>query len=112
VKDASDTVGLNSVQIVTKTQTSCMTRPLIVLLTFTVLALMVALFVSGADESTLKGIGKCAKCSLNETDTCQTVIQVKRGDKTVNYYLAQNSISKDFHPAICKESKRVKAKGI
>ena len=89
-----------------------MTRPLIVLLTFTVLALMVALFVSGADESTLKGIGKCAKCSLNETDTCQTVIEVKKGDKTVNYYLAQNSVSKDFHDTICKESKRVKAKGI
>ena len=89
-----------------------MARPLFLLLTFTGLALMVALFVSGADESTLKGIGTCAKCSLNETDACQTVIQVKRGEKTVNYYLGQNSVSKDFHATICKESKRVKAKGI
>ena len=89
-----------------------MARPLFVLLTFTGLALMVALFVSGADESTLKGMGKCAKCSLNETDTCQTVIQVKRADKTVNYYLVLNPTSKEFHDTICKESKRVKAKGI
>ena len=73
---------------------------------------MVALLVSGADESTLNGIGKCAKCSLHETDTCQTVVQVKKGDKTVNYYLVQNPVSTDFHGTICKESKRVKAKGI
>jgi len=89
-----------------------MAKPLFVLLTSTGFALMVALLVSGADESTLKGIGKCAKCSLNETGTCQTVIQVKKGDKTVNYYLAQNSVSTDFHNTICKESKLVKAKGI
>ncbi|MEO8427148.1 MAG: DUF6370 family protein [Verrucomicrobiota bacterium] len=89
-----------------------MAKPLFVLFTFTGLALMVALLVSGADESTLKGMGTCAKCSLNEADTCQTVIQINRGDKTVNYYLVQNSVSKDFHDTICKECKRVKAKGI
>jgi len=89
-----------------------MAKPLFVLLTSTGFALMAALLVCGADESTLKGIGKCAKCSLNEKVPCQTVIQVKKGDKIINYYLAQNSVSTDFHDTICKESKLVKAKGI
>jgi len=75
-------------------------------------AVLCALLVSGSDELTLKGTGICAKCPLKETETCQTVIQIKREKVTTNYYLVQNAVSKDFHDVICKESKIVKAKGI
>ena len=89
-----------------------MGRPLGILFAVFAVAMTFALLVSGSDESTLKGTGMCAKCSLKETDTCQTVIQIKREKGITNYYLVQNVVSKDFHGAICKESKIVKAKGI
>ena len=43
----------------------------------------------------------CAKCVLHETKECQNVLQVQKDGKTVNYYLAQNDISKAFHVNIC-----------
>jgi len=64
-----------------------------------------------AAETTITGEGKCAKCSLKETDSCQNVIQTQEDGKTVNYYLAKNKISKDFHDNICKETKKVTATG-
>jgi hypothetical protein len=54
-----------------------------------------------ADETTITGSMVCGKCTLHETDTCQNVVQVAEGGKTVNYYLLQNSVSKDAHGAIC-----------
>jgi len=65
-----------------------------------------------AKEKTITGEAKCAKCMLKETDKCQTVIQVgnKKG-KTVNYYLADNEVSKEFHPKVCKEAKKATATG-
>lgn len=65
----------------------------------------------GAEEKTITGEGKCAKCSLKETDSCQNVIQAQENGKTVNYYLAKNKVSKDFHDNICKETKKVTATG-
>jgi hypothetical protein len=65
----------------------------------------------GADEKTITGEGKCAKCSLKETDSCQNVIQVTEDGKTVNYYLTKNKVAKDFHENICKETKKVTATG-
>jgi predicted nucleotidyltransferase len=65
----------------------------------------------GAEEKTITGEGKCAKCSLKETDTCQNVIQTQEDGKTVTYYLAKNKVSKDFHDNICKESKKITATG-
>src|SRR5438105_15948788 len=62
-------------------------------------------------EVTIKGEGKCAKCSLKETDKCQNVIQTKEDGKTVTYYLAKNDISNKFHKNICQESQKVKATG-
>lgn len=53
----------------------------------------------------------CAKCELNLQDKCQTVIQVKDGDKTVTYYLAANDVAKAFHKDICHGSASVTAKG-
>jgi hypothetical protein len=73
--------------------------------------LLVSLSLRAADEKTITGEGKCAKCALKETDSCQNVVQVKEGDKTVTYYFAANDVSKKFHENVCKESKQVKATG-
>jgi hypothetical protein len=64
-------------------------------------------------EKTITGEAKCGKCMLKETAKCQTVIQVenKKG-KTVNYYLAENDVSKAFHENVCKEAKKVTATGM
>src|ERR1035441_5830391 len=63
-------------------------------------------------EMTITGEAKCAKCMLKETDKCQTVIQVenKKG-KAVNYYLADNEVTKAFHEDVCTEAKKVTATG-
>jgi hypothetical protein len=63
-------------------------------------------------EQTITGEAKCAKCMLHEGDKCQTVIQAenKKG-KMVNYYLAENDVSKGFHDNVCKEAKKVTATG-
>ena len=60
---------------------------------------------------TITGTGKCGKCALKETDSCQNVIQTEKGGKTTTYYLAKNDISKEFHSNICKEAKKVRATG-
>ena len=63
-------------------------------------------------EVTIKGEAKCAKCALHETSKCQTVIQVNEGGKTVNYYLAKNDVSKNFHENVCTDAKKVTATGM
>jgi|SRR6186713_1600231 hypothetical protein len=62
-------------------------------------------------KETITGTGKCGKCALKETDTCQNVIQTEKGGKTTTYYLAKNDKSNEFHGKICKESKKVRATG-
>lgn len=52
-------------------------------------------------EITITGKAVCAKCVLHETKDCQNVVQVEKDGKTVNYYLVQNDVSKDFHKNIC-----------
>ena len=47
-----------------------------------------------AKETTLTGTMLCAKCSLKEATVCTDVLQVKDGDKTVNYYITQDGKSK------------------
>jgi RecG-like helicase len=64
-----------------------------------------------AKEITIKGEGKCGKCALKETDSCQNVVQVDAGKNKGTYYLVQNEVSKSFHDNICKETKNVTATG-
>jgi len=64
-----------------------------------------------ADEKTITGEGKCAKCALKETKSCQNAVQVKEEGKTVTYYLTHNDVSKKFHGNICTETKKVTATG-
>ena len=54
-----------------------------------------------ANVVTITGNMVCAKCVLHETSTCQNVVQVTQGTNTVNYYLIQNDVSTNAHPAIC-----------
>jgi hypothetical protein len=81
----------------------------------TAIGLLVSFTAFAADkeakEITIKGEGKCGKCALKETASCQNVIEVEKGKNKGTYYLAQNSVSKDFHDTICKEAKKVKATG-
>lgn len=60
---------------------------------------------------TITGEGKCAKCALKETDSCQNVIQTKQDGKTVTYYLTKNDVADKFHKNVCKGTKKVTAKG-
>ena len=55
-----------------------------------------------SSESTLSGTLVCAKCKMHAADECQNVLQVEKDGKTVNYYLTQNKVSKDFHANICQ----------
>jgi len=73
-------------------------------------AVATSVFAAGK-EVTITGEGKCAKCSLHESDKCQNVIQAKEDGKTITYYLKQNKISKEFHENLCKETKKVTATG-
>ena len=52
-------------------------------------------------ETTLTGMMVCGKCKLHESAKCQNVLQVDQDGKTVNYWLTQNKVSKQFHSNIC-----------
>ena len=75
-------------------------------------ALLFAGLARAADDvKTVTGQAMCAKCELKLQSTCQTVIQVKEGDKTVLYYLAGNPTAKAFHSKVCEEPAPVTATG-
>lgn len=68
--------------------------------------------IAADGEKTITGTGKCAKCDLHKTDKCQNVVEVQRRGKTIDYYIVDNAVSKDFHKNICKENKKVKVTGV
>jgi hypothetical protein len=57
-------------------------------------------------EVTVEGSVKCAMCTLKEADwkECQNVIQVKKGDETVNLYIVKNDVAEEFGH-VCTGSK-------
>jgi ligand-binding sensor protein len=57
---------------------------------------------AGNSETTLTGTLVCGKCKLHETKECQNILQVEKDGKTVNYYLTENKVSKDFHSNVCQ----------
>jgi len=63
-----------------------------------------------AKEITVSGEGKCAKCALKKSDSCQNVVEVKKGDKTTLYYLT-GDVSKGFHKNLCSGTANVKVTG-
>ena len=68
---------------------------------------------TASKEVTITGNAVCAKCTLHESDKCQTVIQTTVAGKTVNYYVTANDVSKAFHKNICTgPGEQVTATGI
>ena len=63
------------------------------------------------DEVKVSGEAKCAKCALKEGDKCQTVIEGEKDGKKVSYYVVDNTVAKEFHKNVCKETKKVNAVG-
>ena len=49
----------------------------------------------------LEGELQCAKCSLKADKECSTVLSVKEGDQTVQYFLAKNKVSKPYDAKTC-----------
>lgn len=90
-----------------------MTKVLLKMVAVAGLSLALILPVSAADEKTktITGEGKCTKCAMNESKTCQNAVEVTEGGKKVTYYIAQNDISKKFHSEICKEPQKVTVTG-
>jgi hypothetical protein len=52
-------------------------------------------------DVTLTGTLVCGKCTLKETTKCSNVLQVKEGDKTVNYYLDDQGNKETYHEGVC-----------
>jgi len=65
-----------------------------------------------AKQMTIQGTALCGQAELPRIAWCPSVIQVKDGDKTLNYYLVPNDVSKNFHENVCsKAGKKVTATG-
>ena len=63
------------------------------------------------EVKTVTVMAQCAKYDLKTQDTCQTVFQVKAGDKTVDYYVVNNDLAEAFHPTVCQHPQEVTATG-
>jgi hypothetical protein len=62
-----------------------------------------------AAEETKTGTLTCGKCTLKETDACSNVLQVKEGDKTVNYYIKDKGKTEDYHGKVCPANTKKEA---
>ena len=56
-------------------------------------------------EVKLTGTLMCGKCSLKLTTKCSNVVQVKEGDKTVNYFLDDKGNGETYHEEVCGDGK-------
>lgn len=54
-----------------------------------------------AKEVKLTGTLVCGKCSLKATAKCSNVLQVKDGDKLVNYFLEDKGNGEPYHEGVC-----------
>jgi hypothetical protein len=61
------------------------------------------------DAKPLEGKIVCSKCKLKETAECGNVLQVKDGEKTVNYYLNDSGKGEDYH--VCTGEKAATVTG-
>ena len=84
-----------------------------------VLAAILGLVLSGAvfagneaEAVTVEGSIVCAKCTLKDEaqKDCQNVLQVKKGDEVVSYYLVKNDVAEKFGH-VCQGSKEAKVTG-
>ncbi len=80
-------------------------RKLFPLLAVSVVLAGVSLAVA-AETKTITGDAVCAKCALKEQATCQNVVMVEEGGKTVNYYLTGDESEKQHKKlGICAAKK-------
>src|SRR5262245_6619621 len=56
-------------------------------------------------ETKLTGTLGCGKCGLKEDKACTNVLQVKEGDKTVNYRLVDKGAGEEYHEGVCGDGK-------
>jgi len=52
-------------------------------------------------EVKLTGTLMCGKCSLKATAKCSNVLQVKEGDKNVDYFLDDQGAKESYHEVVC-----------
>lgn len=52
-------------------------------------------------EVKLTGALVCGKCNLKMTPKCSNVLQVKEGDKMVNYILDDKGAGEEYHEGVC-----------
>ena len=52
-------------------------------------------------EVKLTGALVCGKCSLKATPKCSNVLQVKDGEKVVNYFLDDKGNAETYHEGVC-----------
>ncbi len=52
-------------------------------------------------EKTIKGTMVCGKCTLGVCKKCTNVLQVKEGDKTVEYFIDDKGGKGKYHKAVC-----------
>jgi hypothetical protein len=52
-------------------------------------------------EVKLTGTLVCSKCTLKETTKCGNALQVKEGDKVVNYFLDDKGNGEEYHEGVC-----------
>ncbi|HKB38096.1 MAG TPA: DUF6370 family protein [Gemmataceae bacterium] len=77
-------------------------RVAVAMLVALALGCVLAANAPGAEkEVTLTGKIMCARCELNETKKCQTVIQVQEAGKTVTYYFLDRGNKEDYHEEVC-----------
>jgi hypothetical protein len=76
-----------------------------------VFALGFAVTAEDKKETKLSGDLVCGKCKLKETKECANVLQVKDGDKTVNYYLDDKGAKEDYHKMCCTKTTKVTVTG-
>lgn len=70
----------------------------------TAAAVLGAAWTATADdkkESKLTGTLVCGKCMLKQTPKCSNVLQVKEGDKVVNYFLDDKGNGEAYHEGVC-----------
>ena len=70
----------------------------------TAAAVLGAAWTAAADdrkETKLTGTLVCGKCQLKQTPKCSNVLQVKEGDKTVNYFLDDKGNGEPYHEGVC-----------
>lgn len=56
-------------------------------------------------ETKLTGTLVCGKCGLKSAPKCSNVLQVKEGDKTVNYTLEDKGNGEEYHEGVCGNGK-------